>query len=886
MLRDPETHPSVHLKDYTPPPYFIDRTHLVVELGEQATIVTAELEFRRNPAIPGRVDELVLAGSELELLAIAINGAPLATNRYRLTSNALVIDAPPAQFTLATRARIHPERNTALSGLYKSSGNFCTQCEAEGFRRITWYLDRPDVLARFTVRIEAERERYPVLLSNGNTIEAGELSDGRHFAVWEDPIPKPAYLFALVAGKLACREGEFNTMSGRKVKLGLYVQEHNLARSAHALASLRRAMRWDEENYGREYDLKRYAIVAVDDFNMGAMENKGLNLFNSKYIMADPDTATDRDYAAIEAVIGHEYFHNWSGNRVTLRDWFQLSLKEGLTVFREQSFAADMGAAALKRIQDVRILREVQFAQDAGPMAHPVRPESYMEINNFYTPTVYEKGAEVIRMYRQLLGTEGFRRGMDLYFERHDGEAVTTDDFLAAMSDANNADLAQFSRWYCVAGTPLVKAKGSHDAKTHTYRLTLRQVHGSSPGQPAADKPPLLIPVAMGLLDAEGNALPLKLAGEDAAPSERVLWLREFEQAYTFEDIAEPPTPSLLRGLSAPVKLNFAYSDDKLAHLAVHDNDAFNRWDAAQALATRVIEALVGAKDAEAACGKVAKPLVKAFRTLLSDDRADPALMAEALTLPSETALALNFEEVNVGALTAARRALKHHLAGILEDEWRGAWTRTQTDGTYRYTPEEAGRRRLHGVALGYLAARGSEGERARAAQAYDEADNMTDRLGALAILAEYDSPHAEKALADFRRRYDTRPLVLDKWFALQATSARANALERVKELMNDLAFKLENPNRVRALIGSFAHRNHAGFHGEDGAAYRFVADQVLALDRLNPQVAARLVTCFAQWRRYDAQRRKAMQAELERIAATPALSRDVHEIVTRTLGE
>ncbi len=885
MLRDSEAHPSIHLEDYTPPPYFIADTRLGFELGETATIVTAELDFRRNPAVSGRVDELLLDGEELDLLAIAINGAPLAANRYRLGSRSLIIEAPPAQFTLSTRVRIHPERNKTLSGLYKSGGNFCTQCEAEGFRRITWYLDRPDVLARFTVRIEADEKTYPVLLSNGNLRATGALGDGHHFAEWEDPFPKPSYLFALVAGRLAAREGEFTTASGRRVALAVYTEAHNRDRSAHALASLERAMRWDEKNYGRECDLDRYSIVAVDDFNMGAMENKGLNIFNSKYIMADPDTATDRDYEAIEAVIGHEYFHNWTGDRVTLRDWFQLSLKEGLTVFREQSFAADQGSAAVKRIGDVRILREVQFAEDAGPMAHPVRPESYMEINNFYTPTVYEKGAEVIRMYRRLLGANGFRRGMDLYFERHDGEAVTTDDFLAAMADANDANLDQFSRWYHVAGTPRLEATGTHDAKAGTFTLRLRQVHASSPGQPAADKPPLLIPVALSLLDAGGAMLPLKLDGEEGAPDERVLWLREFEQSFVFRDVAAPPVPSLLRGFSAPVKLDFAYGDADLVHLATHDNDAFNRWDAAQTLATRVIKAQVAADDPEAVNGKTAAALVAAFRALATDEKADPALAAETLVLPSQSALALEFGEVDVAALDAAHRGLKRYLATELEDAWLAAWERSRAEGAYRHTPEEAGRRRLHGVTLTWLCRHASGEHLARAEREFATADNMTDRLNALGALAEHDDPRSERALAEFRKRYDGELLVLDKWFVLQATSPRPGALARVKALMDDPAFKLDNPNRVRALIGSFAHHNHPGFHAQDGSAYRFIAEQVRALDAMNPQVAARLVACFSQWRRYDAARRKLIRAELEALSAAPAISRDVYEIVERSLA-
>jgi len=879
MMRDTGARTAVRREDYTPPPYLIDSTELVFHLGEGSTEVRASLEMRRNPRAEEPADPLTLDGSGLELLGIAIDGKALAAERYQAGPDTLVIHEPPERFRLETRVRIHPEENTALSGLYKSSGNFCTQCEAEGFRRITYYLDRPDVLARFTTRVEADRESCPVLLSNGNLRGEGELDSGRHYAEWHDPHPKPAYLFALVAGRLACLEGEHRTPGGRTVPLRLYVEEHNVKRAEHALASLQRAMRWDEERYGREYDLDMFMVVAVDDFNMGAMENKGLNLFNSKYVLADADTATDRDYASIEAVIGHEYFHNWTGNRVTLRDWFQLSLKEGLTVFREQCFAAEMTSEAVKRTEDVRFLRQYQFPEDAGPMAHPVRPDHYIEINNFYTPTVYEKGAEVVRMYRTLLGAEGFRRGMDLYFERHDGQAVTTDDFLAAMADANDVDLSQFARWYAVAGTPRLKATGRYDERERTYTLDLQQIHGDSPGQPAAEKPPLLIPVAMGLLGANGESLPLRLDGEQEAQHERVLWLREASARYVFRDVPAAPVPSLLRAFSAPVRLDFAYGDDELAFLVRHDGDTFNRWDAAQQLIVRTIEASI--RDGEKG---VPAGLAEAFRTLLTREDLDPALVAEAITFPSETSMAQNFAEVDVEGLAAAWRNLKQDVATALEPELLAAWERTHARGSYRYEPVAAARRRLHGAALGLLAATGAGEHLERAERTYTEADNMTDRLTAMRILASHETPGAREALASFRRRYAEQPLVLDKWFGVQATAPLPDPLARVRELVGDPAFTLRNPNRVRALLGSFAHHNHSGFHAADGSAYRFMADQVLALDRSNPQVAARLVTAFTHWRRYDAGRREKLRAELERMAAEPTLSRDVYEIVDRAL--
>ncbi len=878
-----DTHRIVRLADYTLPAYLIDAARLDFLLGENGTEVRAELELRRNTASSEPADSLNLDGEGLELLSIAIDGEALPSNRYRATADGLTIQAPPDSFTLATRVRIHPEANTALSGLYKSSGNFCTQCEAEGFRRITWYLDRPDVLARFTTRIETQREAYPVLLSNGNLIDSGLLDNDRHYAVWEDPFPKPAYLFALVAGRLACREDEFITASGRPVALRLYVEAHNLERTAHAMASLKRAMRWDEEHYGREYDLDVFMFVAVDDFNMGAMEHKGLNIFNSRYVLANPDTATDQDFAAIESVVGHEYFHNWTGDRVTLRDWFQLSLKEGLTVFREQSFAADMGSAAVKRIRDVRTLRALQFAEDAGPMAHPVRPEQYLEINNFYTATVYEKGAELLRMYRTLLGPEGFRHGMDLYFERHDGQAVTTDDFRAAMSDANEVDLSQFARWYEVSGTPRLEVTGRYDAANRRYTLAVRQVHRDTPGQPAADKPALLIPLAMGFLGPDDAPLPLKLSGETDAPKERVLWLRDFTESFVFEDIPAPPVPSLLRGFSAPVRLKFPYTDEELAFLVAHDPDSFNRWNAAETLIVRIVKAAIA--NPGAADSPPPEVLTGAWRALLAGETLDPALVAETLSLPTETELAQAFERVDVEALHAARRNLKRGLAAALEPEFLAVLERSAPSDPYRYDPQEAGRRRLYAVALDYLGALESAAHLARAEAAFDSADNMSDRLAALAVLAHHDKPARTKALGYFRARYADQPLVLDKWLALQANAPLAGALERVRSLMDDPVFTLANPNRVRALIGSFAHNNHSGFHAAGGNAYRFVADQVLALDALNPQVAARLVTCFAHWRRYDDARRERMRVELERMAAAPALSRDVYEIIARSLA-
>ncbi len=879
MLLDSGPRTVINRQDYTPPPYLIDTTSLLFALGEQATEVTARLGLRRNPKAAA-ADPLILDGIDLELLEIRIDDTPLAPERYQASAQGLVIHAPPERFELTTRVRIHPETNAALSGLYKSSGNFCTQCEAEGFRRITYYLDRPDVLARFEVRVEAERARYPILLSNGNRLATGDLDAGRHYAEWRDPFPKPSYLFALVAGDFACLEGEHHTASGRTVQLRIYVDAHNRERTHHALASLQRAMTWDEVRYGREYDLDTFMIVAVDDFNMGAMENKGLNLFNSKYVLADPDTATDQDYASIEAVIGHEYFHNWTGDRITCRDWFQLSLKEGLTVFREQGFAEEMTSPVLKRIEEVRFLRQFQFAEDAGPIAHPVRPDHYIEINNFYTTTVYEKGSEVVRMYRTLLGADGFRRGMDLYFERHDGQAVTTDDFLAAMADANTVDLSQFARWYAVAGTPRIRVRGHYDAEHRTYTLALRQIHDDSPGQPAATKPMLLIPIMLSLLAADGKALGLTLKDETptATAIERTLWLRDAEEQFIFTDIGTPPVPSLLRGFSAPVKLEFDYSDQELAFLIRHDSDAFCRWDSLQTLIARTIER--GVPDP----GSV-RDLSAIFAELIDQPDADPALVAEMLTLPSEASLALAYDEIDVEALHTARERLRTVLAAALEARLVAVWERTRSTEPYRYDPALSGRRQLHGAALDLLNVLHAPVHLARAKTQFDSADNMTDRLAALRSLSTHDSPEAHAASQRFRTDYDAYPLVLDKWFTLHATRDGEDTLERVQQLMADPAFTLKNPNRVRALLGAFAHYNHAGFHRADGAGYRFIAEQVLALDTFNPQVAARLVKCFARWRRYDPSRQEKICAELKRMAATESLSSDVYEIVQRALA-
>jgi len=865
--------------DYRRPHFQIDRVDLRFELGESVTTVHATLAVRRAEGAPGDAP-LVLDGEALTLRRLSLDGRALGPGDYTLSATSLTIPAVGDAFELATEVEIRPQDNTELSGLYRSSGNFCTQCEAEGFRRITYFLDRPDVMARYSVTLEAERARYPVLLANGNRVAAGELPDGRHFARWDDPFPKPSYLFALVAGDLRCLPGEFTTCSGRAVRLEIWVEPENIDRCEHALRSLIAAMAWDERAFGREYDLDIYMIVAVNDFNMGAMENKGLNIFNAKYVLARPDTATDDDYEAIEQVIAHEYFHNWSGNRVTCRDWFQLTLKEGLTVFRDRLFSADMRSPAVTRIAQVLGLRTAQFAEDRGPMAHPIRPESYIEMNNFYTATVYEKGAEVIGMLRLLLGPAGFRRGMDLYFERHDGQAVTCDDFLAAMAAASGRDLEQFSRWYSQVGTPIVRARGEHDPAARSYTLTLEQAppHGR-------DAAPLLhIPVAVGLLAPDGAPLPLQLADEPApGPETRVLELRAASQRFTFVGLDAPPAASLLRGFSAPVELEFARSDDELALLMASDPDPFSRWDAGQELARRVLLRL--AADAAAGRPLALDPrLVDACARVLADPGLDGSLKALALTLPNERILGQHQEVVEVDGLHAARRFAVRALATALREPLL-ALHRATAPGAYSIARAEVDRRRLRNLALSYLVALEQPDTVALAQAQFADADNMSDTQEALACLVDHGGVARAAALASFHARWCGDPLVLDKWFALQAMSDHPDTLERVLALAAHPDFHLGNPNRARALLGTFGLRNQFHFHSRCGRGYALLADKVIELDPHNAQVAARLVSAFNPWRRFDAARQQAMRGQLERIAGQPGLSRAVHEIVARALA-
>ncbi len=868
----------IRLADYRPPAFAVDTVELRFELDPDATRVTSRMAVRRQAA-----GELTLHGSDLELLALRVDGRDLDLADCTVDGEDLVVPTVPDSAVVEVETRIAPAANSALEGLYLSSGMYCTQCEAEGFRRITWYPDRPDVMARFTTTVIADPATCPVLLSNGNRVADGTLDDGRHWVRWEDPFPKPSYLFALVAGDLACVREAFTTMSGREVALELHVQHHNADRCAHALAALQKAMAWDEERYGREYDLDTYMIVAVDDFNMGAMENKGLNVFNSSAVLARPETATDADFLRIESIVAHEYFHNWTGNRVTCRDWFQLSLKEGLTVFRDQQFSADTYSAAVQRIQDVNLLRTHQFAEDAGPMAHPVRPEQYIEINNFYTMTVYNKGAEVIRMLHTLLGADGFRRGMDLYFDRHDGQAVTVEEFLAALGDANDRDLGDFMAWYRQAGTPILSVGEHWDAARGSYTLVLEQRCPPTPGQP--DKVPLRIPVALGLLGPDGAELPLQLDGEPAPhpATTRVLELDTARREFTFVGLPTRPVPSLLRGFSAPVRLDFPGRTAHLALQMAHDPDPFNRWDAAQQRAVALLRTLA---DDWRAGHELALPddFRDGFAATLAADL-DPALAALALSLPSEGYLAEQAATVDPDAIHAARVWLRGALAGGLARAWRATYDSLHDTAPYRFAAADIGRRALKNLALGYLMERPDAAARALCQAQLNAADNLTDALAALTALANADVPERQPALDAFHARWRDDPLVLDKWFSIQAMSRLPGALARVRTLMDDPAFSLRNPNRVRALVGAFCHGNPVHFHAADGSGYAFLGEQVRALNGSNPQVASRLLGAFGPWRRYDADRQARVQAQLEATLRLPDLSRDLFEVATKLLA-
>ena len=873
---------TTYLKDYRPPAYLIANVALDIDIQAPSTVVRAALEITRNSGTEHNAP-LVLNGDGLDLVSVAVDGRELTVGEYSLDAEHLTITSVPARFTLTTVVRIQPEQNTQLMGLYASQDGYFTQCEAEGFRRITFFIDRPDVMARYTTVIHAERARFPLLLSNGNLDGSGDEADGRHWVRWVDPFPKPSYLFALVAARLDERENDFVTCSGRTVKLKLFVEPGKLDQCAFAMEALQAAMRWDEQVFGLELDLDTYMIVAVGDFNMGAMENKGLNVFNTKYVLARADTATDMDFMMLDRVVAHEYFHNWTGNRVTCRDWFQLSLKEGLTVFRDQQYGGDRYSHAVQRIQEVRVLRAAQFPEDASPMAHPVRPESFIEISNFYTATVYNKGAEVVRMIHTLLGPERFRAGMDLYFKRHDGQAVCTEDFVAAMQDASSVDLTLFKRWYGQAGTPVVTARGSYDAQGRRYTLHLAQECPPTPGQDS--KLPFQIPIALALLDSAGREMPLRLSGEaQATGGNRVLSLCDAQADWVFEDVDGLPVPSLLRGFSAPVVLRCDYSAADLAHLMAHDSDSFNRWEAGQRLALDVLLAAIAdiragrtpawPEDFIAACGRV-----------IADAPSDPGFAAEALSLPAAGYIAEQLDEVDAEAILAARLALRRHLAARFECEWRRLYMRSGVAGAYSPDPVSAGRRSLRNLALGFLLELKTAQVQTLALTQLKDADNMTDAMAALSALANSDCAERVEALRWFYAKWQNEPLVVDKWLAVQASSRLPNTLAEVHRLLTHPAFDMRNPNKVRAVIGAFCQGNHVRFNAADGSGYAFAAEQVIALDPHNAQLAARMARSFDRWRKFDAEHQAHARTALTRIRDTEGLSKDTFEVVSRALA-
>ncbi|MBE2250661.1 MAG: aminopeptidase N [Myxococcus sp.] len=888
-MRD-ATPKTIRLSEYTPPPFSIERVALTFDLDLDHTVVESELVIVRRPGVTGPVmlDGDVDAEGSGALLSITLDGVALPASAYTVDGG-LTLHAPPDRFTLKTRRRLTPAKNKNLEGLYASSGNLFTQCEAEGFRKITWYADRPDVMSVFTVTLRADPERFPVLLSNGNKVREGvEVVDGkqRRVAVWHDPHKKPCYLFAVVAGTLVARSDTFTTMSGKAVALNVWVRAHDLDQTAHCMDSLKKSMRWDETRFGREYDLDVFNLVAVSDFNMGAMENKGLNVFNTKFVLARPDTATDVDFAGIEGVVGHEYFHNWSGNRVTCRDWFQLSLKEGFTVFRDQEFSADVGSRAVKRIEEVRRLRSLQFPEDQGPTAHPVRPDSYVEISNFYTVTIYEKGAEVVRMYLTLLGEETFRKGTDLYFSRHDGQAVTTDDFLACMAEVSGRDFTQFSRWYSQAGTPRVKSKGTWDAAKGTWTLTLTQTVPATPGQ--SEKLPMLVPVTTALLGSDGERLPLVVDGV-ARGTECVLELTQAEQRFVFSGLSHPPVPSLLRGFSAPIILETDDDEAALLFRLAHDDDAFNRVEAGQELFLRhlfaSIAAIQGGAEPVAPSAKLLDAVKTALATALTT-AGDPALLALALSVPGIDVIGDRLAWADYASAHRAREHLVTALATALlplVSQVDAHLSRSLDGAPYRFTPDDVGRRSLRNVLVAWRA-RLADGE-AHVLAHHRRAGSMTDTQAALSLLSSTTSPARDEAFKAFYAQWKDEALMVDKWFALQATSTRPQALDDVMALMKHEAFTLENPNRARSLIAALGMSNPLRFHEASGRGYAFLGEQVRALDAFNPQIAARMLTPLTRWKRQDAPRQALMKRELQRILDREGCSKDVYEIVTKSLA-
>ncbi|WKD50673.1 aminopeptidase N [Microbulbifer spongiae] len=869
---------TIYLKDYRAPDYLVDNTHLHFELKPKATLVKSRLKIRRNPAAGEGLPPLFLDGVDLILLSIAIDGALLSPEHYEKMPQGILVSVDKPEFFLDIQTCINPEDNTTLEGLYLSNGMYCTQCEAEGFRRITFYPDRPDIMSKFTTTIVAPKE-YPVLLSNGNEISRGPCEGDHHYVTWEDPFSKPAYLFALVAGNLQYLEDCFITASGRKVKLQLFTEEKNINKGDHALRSLKNAMRWDEAVYGREYDLDIFMIVAVDHFNMGAMENKGLNIFNSACVLASPETATDATFQRIESIVGHEYFHNWSGNRVTCRDWFQLSLKEGFTVFRDAEFSADMNSRAVKRIEDVSLLRTNQFAEDAGPMAHPVRPDSYMEISNFYTLTVYEKGAEVVRMIHTLLGPRGFRKGSDLYFERHDGCAVTCEDFVRAMEDASQIDLVQFRRWYSQAGTPQLTVTDYFDETLGTYVLTVRQSCPPTPGQ--REKRPFHIPLKLGLLDKNGNELVLDGQGT----TQCVLEITEAEQSFEFTELSEKPLPSLLRDFSAPVKIDYPYSIDQLLFLMSNDSDTFNRWDASQRLAFLALSDLQQAYRTGGVL-QLQPELIAAYRSVLLNRDLEPALVAELLQLPSEQSIAEASVHIDAEAIVAAREFALQTLAEALFGEFRAQYTALNVRKSFSLSAKDIAERKLKNTCLLYLCATETADALALAQEQFDTANNMTDKAAALSVLINHaGDKQAIAAIEQFYQCWKEDAQVVELWLGQQSRSSRRGNLSAVEKLIQHPAFDLKNPNRVRAVIGGFAKGNFSQFHRSDGSGFEFLADQVITLDKLNPQIAAQQVIPITRWKRYTGDLARKMKIALKKIMDSGDLSGDLYEVVSKSLN-
>ena len=869
---------TIYLQDYKVSPFEIEKTNLVFDLGEHHTKVTTTLSLLRNAISDDQGADLVLHGSEgLDLQSVSVDGQLLEEGAYTCDSESLTISGLAERAVVTTEVLIKPQDNTTMMGLYRSRTMYCTQCEAEGFRDITYYLDRPDVMSEFTTQVIGDKAQYPVLLSNGNPIARGELDGGRHFVTWHDPFKKPAYLFALVAGTLSCVEDSFTTMSGRQVALQIFVEEKDLDKCDHAMVSLKHSMRWDEETYGREYDLDIFMIVAVDDFNMGAMENKGLNIFNTSAVLANPKTTTDAAFQRVEAIVAHEYFHNWSGNRVTCRDWFQLSLKEGFTVYRDSQFSADMNSATVKRIEDVIHLRTHQFAEDGGPMSHPVQPDSYMEINNFYTLTIYEKGAEVVGMIRTLLGPETFRKGSDLYFDRHDGQAVTIEEFVKAMEDASGRDLTQFRRWYKQSGTPQLAVSSNYDADARTMTLDFAQSCPATPGQP--QKQPFVMPVRLGLVGASGD-LPLNGNGD----TEIVYEVSQTHQQLVIENINEAPVPSLLRGLSAPVKLDYAYSKDQLIHLMSHDSDGFNRWDAGQALSFDLLKKLTADSHQDRPL-KMDQQLVDAYKALLSDPDLDPAMVELMLQLPSEAQLHEEAAVIYAEAIHSARVFVRQSLANALSEQFQAVYQHHNIKQDYAPDASQIGRRALKNIALSYLMLVDQVGVDL-AAQQFDQADNMTDKATALACLVNCPAAEqqAAKALQQFEEHYRDETLVMNLWLQVQATNSQAGGLQRVEALEQHPAFTLSNPNKIRSLIGGFCNGNLVNFHNSDGSGYEFLKQRILTLHSRNPQVAARLMTPLTRWKKLPEPNSSKMREALQVIADEPELVKDIYEIAIKSL--